>query len=175
MLPRWYKHSTGHNRMFAIKSDGKFSVTYLSTKHIFSSPQPQKTFSSLVFMSLHCSICICFIFLVGKLIVLGRLVFNKGAGSYVHFRQRPRSSTCRCARLLWDHTSVQSVHSCPLWPCNHRLCVITKRLGSPQWLAQQGLAFSKASSRPGAPFPFQKTVNVRNLQLGDDVPSDMAV
>ena len=67
----------GTNRMFAIKSDGKFSVTYLSTKHIFSSPQPQKTFSSLVFMSLHCSICICFIFLVsrGKINCLGRPSF----------------------------------------------------------------------------------------------------
>ena len=67
-------------------------------------------------------------------------------------------------RALVSTLAVQSPHVCDL-----------QEKGSPHWLAQQGMAFFKASSRPGAPFPLQKTVNVRNRQLGENFPSDMAV
>ena len=60
-------------------------------------------------------------------------------GSYVRFRPRPFPSTCRWARLAThrhkEPHSASSVLSCPLWQCNHRMCVIAVRLGSLQWLA----------------------------------------
>ena len=58
---------------------------------------------------------------------------HKGSGSYVHLCPRPCLSTCRWARLAthrhWGPLCVSPVLSCPLWPCNRRMCVITKETG----------------------------------------------
>ena len=59
---------------------------------------------------------------------------HKGSGSHVHVCPRPCSSTCRWARHPTHRhkgttLSVQSVLSCPLWPCAHRMCVIAKETG----------------------------------------------
>ena len=57
------------------------------------------------------------------------LFAHKGSGSYVHFNPRPCSSTCRWAGLAthqhWRPLCVDPVLLCPLWPCNHCMCVIT--------------------------------------------------
>ena len=73
-----------------------------------------------------------------------------------------------------DHTSVRS-------PCSraHFGRAITACVSSPRHWAvsigphkQQDMDISKASSRLGAPFLLQNTVNVRNLdlQIGDNFP-----
>ena len=56
-----------------------------------------------------------------------------GSGSCFHFCPRPCSSTYRWTRLAthrhWGPLCVYPVLSCPLWPCNHRMCVIAKETG----------------------------------------------
>ena len=68
--------------------------------------------------------------------VLSRACFQSPpkVGSYIHCCQRPCSSTRRCARLTthrghWTTLCVQSSLSCPVWLCNHGMCLIAKRLG----------------------------------------------
>ena len=68
------------------------------------------------------------------------LFVAQGVGSYIHFCPRPCRSTSRWARLSTHRRQgttlcVQSVLSCPLWPCSHRMCVIAKRLGCLCWHA----------------------------------------
>ena len=54
-------------------------------------------------------------------------------GRGLHFCPRPCLSTCRWSRLAnhrhWGPLCVSPVLSCPLWPCNHRMCVIAKETG----------------------------------------------
>ena len=61
------------------------------------------------------------------------LVTHKGSGSQFHVCPRPCLSTCRWARLAthrhWGPLCVSPVLSCPLWPCNHRMCVIAREIG----------------------------------------------
>ena len=61
------------------------------------------------------------------------LVTHKGSGSQFHVCPRPCLSTCRWARLAthrhWRPLCVSPVLSCPLWPCNHRMCVIAREIG----------------------------------------------
>ena len=60
-------------------------------------------------------------------------VTHKGSGSQFHVCPRPCLSTCRWARLAthrhWGPLCVSPVLSCPLWPCNHRMCVIAREFG----------------------------------------------
>ena len=83
-------------------------------------------------------------------------------GSSVRFCPRPCSSTWRWARLATHRHrgphSALPLLSCPLWPCNHRVCVIAKRLGFLRSLAlAAGHGFFLGGPRPSAP-----TVHVSN-------------
>ena len=64
---------------------------------------------------------------------LACLFAHKGSKYHVHFCPRPCSSTCRWARLAthlhWRPLFVYPLLLCPLWPCNHRMCVIAKETG----------------------------------------------
>ena len=77
--------------------------------------------------------------------VLYRMVFkaclltHKGSGSCFHFCPRPCLSSCRWAKLT-THRHIEPHSMCPVlarppWPCNHRMCVIARRLGCLDWLA----------------------------------------
>ena len=65
---------------------------------------------------------------------------HKGAGSHVHFCPCPCLSTHRWAKPkkstdAVDHTHVQSVLTCPLWPRGNRMCVVAERRACLHWLA----------------------------------------
>ena len=66
---------------------------------------------------------------------------------------------------LFEHLSMglQSALSCPLWPLNHRMCVIGERLGYLRCLAQQqDVDISLAPPHLGTLLPVVRTVQRRN-------------
>ena len=71
--------------------------------------------------------------LVWSSFVFAPVHIYKGSGSYVDLCPRPCPSTYRWARLAthrhWGPLCVYPVLLCPLWPCNHRMCVIAKEAG----------------------------------------------
>ena len=110
-------------------------------------PRPSRMFRYACQLAMFCftlsasSLCGCSEVLLVSL-VLSCLVLSlrsaclfayKASGSYVHFCPRPCLSTCRWARLAthrhWGPLCVSPVLSCPLWPCNRRMCVIAKETG----------------------------------------------
>ena len=83
---------------------------------------------------------------------------HKVSGSYVHFCPRPCLSTCRWARLAthrhWGPLCVYPVPLCPLWPCNHSMCVIAKETGQSPWArtcSKTWTFISKAPPHLGVP------------------------
>ena len=68
------------------------------------------------------------------LVCLFACLFYKESGSYVHVCPRPCLSTYRSSQARNPPTQrttlcVQPVLCCPLWPCDHRMCVIAKGTG----------------------------------------------
>ena len=68
----------------------------------------------------------------------------------------------------WTTLCVQSVLSCPLWPCNCRMRVIAKkRLGCLHWLAhatRHGLFQGASTSRRTASFVFLRSPQKTKIQ-----------
>ena len=81
----------------------------------------------------HLLSCVVLLLSLSLLLLSACLFPHKEVGSYVNACPRPCPSTYRWARLATHRRiglhCVLSVLSYPLWPCDHRMCVIAKETG----------------------------------------------